>query len=315
MLGKALLMWDYTKLPSIKSCCIDSKKLTIESYLLQMTSCIGHKLKNNNINDITSIYSEFIQNDPLSPNVKVKDIMAIAMHPKLYESEEKLINNSCISLSLKQLAIPIRKDATSSVYQILAVLTNDERLAKMTNMFYSGEIVDLYTIIYKDLYKYFMDLAVDNKYKSLKYASLKNVPELDETAVNENINDNNKLVFSSNDKFIIALKLFEQLVSRELIKSIIMPIPYGVTATIIAELIKDYCVEKFIKDKLNVLPDKNTYGRLAHIDVYLGLRFLCTFKGMCTLACLQRYVDKSSTHPSYWSTRYEGWCVLSRTIV
>lgn len=81
------------------------------------------------------------------------------MHPTLYRTENKLITGSGIRLSLKQLAIPIRKDATSSVYQLMSVIANDRNLAKKTYIINNGYIVDLYALLYNKFFRIYEKLT------------------------------------------------------------------------------------------------------------------------------------------------------------
>nr|QYC94340.1 hypothetical protein [Oedogonium sp. 210] len=68
-----------------------------------------------------------------------------------------------------------------------------------------------------------------------------------------------------NDKveYDIIYKIFKEINSRELVKSLLMPIPYGVTPLRMADLIHEHCLELLSNNLIKEAPDKNYYNKIA----------------------------------------------------
>nr|QYC94337.1 hypothetical protein [Oedogonium sp. 210] len=213
------------------------------------------------------IYTNFINKDPLL--TEVKDIMAIVMHPSLYKDEKIIIKDSRIHLSLKQLNIPIRKDATSSVYQLLSVLANDRMIAKSTNIINSGYIVDIYKTMLEDLDKYMDDMSKNKSYSKIKYKTIMNKSmntDLNSMEIKSDI-QSNKPVIKDDVDFNIVHQLYNNIRSRNFIKKLLIPLPYGVTSKRMTEIIQNICDETYIEKNLPK-PDKTTCSQLSYIIYY-----------------------------------------------
>nr|QYC94403.1 putative DNA-directed RNA polymerase [Oedogonium sp. 1_circle_61917] len=264
-LGKALLLWDHTKIPKMLEYCIQKQDVSVEAYLLQMKGYFTKIKKNiiadNDNNDKINL-TEFIENHPLKCSFlnESKHILAIAMHPALYELEEKIIINPRVSLSKKQLSIPCRKDATSSVYQLIALLSQNQDLAKKTNLINEGSIIDIYNLLSKDFQNYMEDLNNSKKYLDIKYKTI------------INLDDNKLKPVADSVTFKLIFNLFELISlgsnSRDFVKKIIMPLPYGVTPIRIAELIDEYCTNLAFSGKIGYKPSSVICNKLAFIINY-----------------------------------------------
>jgi len=162
------------------------------------------------------------------------------------------INNDFTNI----LDLHYRRDAESSVYQIISALTSDIPLATSTNVLNTenkskGLSFDLYNIILNNLLSYLNTLSYEQYLIDYGKTRPEVLPEglinsitLGETTIEDinldtkqttifkediNLDTKQTTIFKSESAFKEAIRHASSFLTRDLVKKIAMPYPYGIT--------------------------------------------------------------------------------------
>jgi hypothetical protein len=126
-----------------------------------------------------------------------------------------------------------RRDATSSVFQILSYMTANKELATMTNVLSatpkpatSSHIQDIYSTVRQAFLNHVNDLLITGNYKDLHFKK-----------------DPTKPIFSLQSFTILVQDILPKFLTRSFVKSVIMPLSYGIYYIRICDLVREHALD------------------------------------------------------------------------